>query len=266
MRLTPALIAAASIAMPTAAFAQFGGFPFDPVGGADSGYGIQASASTVSSCPSFCTGDFQFANDGGEFILTANAAESTHGTARSSGFYDGTETFLPVLRGFSSANAGTGASSSVFGAQRYTYNGDSTQTIVLNFELDAIITQGTGSPDSTASAQVIAYRDGGQFITEFGTLRFESGITEIDFDSAFLNATGAAVGQLEFEVEPGDVFWIAAGLSTNAERGGISDAENTFTASFVDATGLTASAVPEPASAALITLGSLALLRRRRAA
>lgn len=263
MRLTPALIAIASFALPTAAFAQLLG----PLGDPSTGFGIQANTSTAANCPSFCT-DFEFDSDGGEFILTASSSENTNGTARSSGFYDASETFLPVLRGFSSANAITGAFSSVFGAQRYTFNGTSTQTITVDFELDSIINQGTGNPDSTASAEVIAYRNGGEFITDFGTLRFESSIEELDFDSAFLSATGAATGQLVFDVEPGDVFWVAAGLRTSAERGGLADSENTFTASFVDATGLIATGVPvpEPASAALIALSSVALLGRRRAA
>lgn len=258
MRPAPILFAAAALALPTSALAQFG----DP----NAGYGVRAGASTIESCPSFCTGDLQSDSDGGELILSASAAEATHGTARGSGFYDGAATYLPVLKAFASANAGAGASGSAFGAQRYTYDGVGTKNIVIDFDLDAVIAQGTGNPDSRALAEVVAYRNGGEFITDFGTLRFEAGIDELAFDSTFLSATGAAIGQLSFEVEPGDVFWVAAGLSASAERGGTANAENTFTATFADATGLTASGVPEPASAALLALGGLALLRRRQAA
>lgn len=237
-----------------------------------SGYGIDASASTASNCPSFCTtaggGEFEFASGGGEFILNASATETTFGIARSNGFYDSTSTYLPTLKAYSASAAGAGADAQVTGIQGYTYDGPGTKDITIDYSLDAFVSQGTGNPDSFAIARVAAYYDDeGNFETFFGNLLFESNATILDNNTTRLESNGDVSDSISFTVNSGDNFYVIAQLSVGSERGGLADAENTFTASFADATGLApvaTAAVPEPSSAALLGLGLTALFTRRR--
>ena len=67
----------------------------------ESGFGVSASASTSSDCPSFCTGDFDGDSGGGEFASSTSAISTLFGTSMSESNYNGSETFLPELRAFS---------------------------------------------------------------------------------------------------------------------------------------------------------------------
>lgn len=61
------------------------------------GYGAYASTSTASSCPSYCTGDFQYDSDGGQYSTVANSSENTYATTRAFASIT-TGNYLPTLR------------------------------------------------------------------------------------------------------------------------------------------------------------------------
>jgi len=74
-----------------------------------SGYGIEVSTSTANNCPSFCTGDFQYHSDGGEFSTSATSSENSYGSASSYALYTGSSpTYLPELRVNTSSDLGRG--------------------------------------------------------------------------------------------------------------------------------------------------------------
>ena len=74
-------------------------------------------------------------------------------------------------------------------------------------------------------------------------------------------------GSIPIDLEPGDKFYVWAGLLGSGVRDGLVDADNTFTATFSDATNIVP--VPEPATASLTmfaAIGLIAATRNRRMA
>ncbi|QDS98547.1 PEP-CTERM sorting domain-containing protein [Adhaeretor mobilis] len=256
---------ATSVLLAVPAPAQVG-----PSGPITSGFGVRAGASNYQNCPSYCSGAVEFANDGGEFAPAASVSESTYGTMRASGYYSAADTYLPVLKAYAQASPSGGGGASASGIQGFTYEGAGPKEITLNYMLDAVVDPGTG--EASATARVGAYLGTNvEFYTDFGTLFFEVVPEEqhLGMTSTYINTVGdhSEPGELVFTVNPGDNFYVIAGLSTSVRRSGLANAENTFTASFADATGLTAAnpvSVPEPTTATLLAIATLALVRRRR--
>lgn len=281
-------LALAAALLPASALAQLDG-PFDrpidgpfdgPFDGPDtdvsSGFGISSNASTRIGF----RGDLiEDAFDGGEFAVSTAVTENTHGTARASGVYQSSADFLPELRAFatstrpafSSSLGAARANAGAVGIQAYLYEGTGPRTFDISYQLDAVLT-GNGSFGATAAADFAIWSNTNPgFITDPGTLFFESSLTgnpTLQRDSLFADAAGnnTLTNTLSITLDPGDSLFVFARLNATAGFGAIANAENTFTASFADATGLTASAVPEPASAALVAIGGFALLGRRRQA
>ena len=234
------------------------------IGQIASGFGVSAGVSTASDCPSFCTGDFDFDSDGGEYASFADAISTTYGLSKARAYYSGSEAYLPELKAYSSSTAGQGGSASAFGVQGYIYEGAGTETITINFALDAnIFDSGTfGSESASASIGVLGLGlqnpnepiDGPDFYSDFGTWYYENFGMQLGAESLFVdNSTtgGLDTGSISFDVDPGDVFFVGASMRASS-RTGTADAFNTFTSTFSNpaiASQLTVAnpvAVPEP--------------------
>lgn len=243
------------------------------------GFGLSASASTASDCPSFCTGDFDFDSDGGEFAGFASAISTKHGISRSRAYYNNSEFYLPELKAFSSSTGGRGGSATAFGVQGFAYNGTEEVDITIAFALDAnVIDSGTFGAESVgASLGVLGLGSvvsgqpiqGPEFYTDFGTWYFENVGNQLGSDSVFVNSpNGTDTSSVTFSVEPGDVFFVGASLSASS-RTGTADAFNTFTSTFTDSgigsqLFIANTAVPEPAALTLFGLVAAGIASRRR--
>ena len=246
----------------------------------DSGSGVSASAGTFSDCPSFCTGNFDGDSGGGEFASSASAVSTVFGTSMAQANYNGSETFLPELRAISSSTGGRGGSATAFGVQGYTYNGTETETIRIDLALDAnVLDSGSfGEERVSASLGVLGfsgtdgYFERPEYFSDFSTWFFENPSEMLG--NAGLSITtpnGSESGFIQFNVGPGDSFFVGASLRASS-RTGIADGFNTFTSSFSDpavASQLTvanpvAAAVPEPSAFVVLTALICGFTTRRR--
>ena len=245
-----------------------------------SGYGVEASTSTASNCPSFCTtadgGDFQYDSDGGEFSLSATSTENSYGSASSSALYTGSiTTYLPELNVNTSSGLGKGAFANAFGVQGYTYSGAGT-SITLDFNLHGSVgdnASGYVSNNLRADIAVITTSELGWY-AHFPTLVYEVANSSdvVGNESLFISNSGLdqnAPGSITFDVFDGMDFYVVASMGATAKNG-FADASNTLTMQFEDDMGLTAasvSAVPVPASVWLFASGLVGLIgvARRKA-
>ena len=247
----------------------------------ESGFGVSASASTSSDCPSFCTGDFDGDSGGGEFASSTSAVSTLFGTSMSESNYNGSETFLPELRAFSSSTGGRGGSATAFGVQGYTFNGTATETVRIDFELDANVLDSGSFGDEVALGRLGVLGISGtpgpfdrpEYFSDFATWFFENPGERLGDETLIINTpNGSESGFVQFNVGPGDSFFVGASLRASS-RTGTADAFNTFTSSFSDpavASQLSIAnpvsvAVPEPSSFAFLSalIGGFAARRRR---
>lgn len=236
-----------------------------------SGWGAETSSTTASSCPSYCTGTFTYDNNGGDGFSTATSnLVNTHGEPKSQATLSGT-TYLPILKAYAESFGGTGAFASATGVQGYTYTGASPKTISLDLSLDGTIDLSAGgTAEASLEGQVaVIFTNQLDFYTDFGTVVYE--VAPPGSVAATSQVFGIATDQLTFTVNPGDDFFVWAGLQVDGMRGGIADAYNTFTMDFADDAGLQAasvSAIPAPAALWLFGSGLMGLIgvaRRRKA-
>jgi len=274
MRPLPTLLVLTTFSLPTATtHAQLGELGND----ISSGYGIVASANTRIG---FEVDLAASAFNGGEFIGNASASETTFGTARASGIYQSSTDLLPELKAFATTTSTdddgntdrSAAGAGVTGLQAYLYEGQEEKTFTISYALDAVLTP-NGDFGASTSFDILVWSNlNPSFVTDTGTLLSQTDLTfqpSLQEASDFTSDPGENVfaGEFSITLQPNDSLWVYAGIDVNAGFGAIADAESTFTATFTNpggAAGLTASGVPEPANAALIALGSLALIGRRR--
>lgn len=249
-----------------------------------SGYGVSAGASTFSDCPSFCTGDSDFDSNGGEFASNASAISSVFGTSKARAYYNGSETYLPELKAFSSSTGGQGGSASAFGVQGYTYEGTESETITIEFVLDAnVLDSGSFGSESTSASLGVLGASGPlssspEYFSDFGTWYFENLNDQLGNGSVAINTpNGSDSGSVSFIVEPGDIFFVGASIRASS-RTGTADAFNTFTSSFINLTDGSRSdvgsrlfvanpvsvSVPEPSSLAFLSAIICGFTARRR--
>ena len=241
-----------------------------------SGYGVYANTTTVSNCPSYCTGDFQRDNDGGEFLTSAASQENTYAVASSSATLE-TTGYLPTLRVDATAADNLGGFATAFAIQGFTYDGLESSLFNLNYNLhgSAVSNPGGSILDNQVNARVAVIQTSDlPFYTHYATLVYEvAGGTRLGTD--FISILGGddinKAGSLSFMLNPGDDFYVITEVEA-ISKGGYADGWNTFTMSFEDDTGLTAatavSAVPVPAAVWLFGSGLLGLVgvaRRKRA-
>lgn len=246
-------------------------------------YGAEVGLSTISPCPSFCGGQggqFDSAFDGGELATSAyQTLNNADGNGQASADLNG-PAFLPVLaaEGFSGFDSRIGTSA--VGMLGYTYTGAAVTSISLDVVLEGEIGGTTDPVDANVEANVaVVIGDISDYSTDYPTFRFEvlpsipgatlADETNLSLDLA-LSGSQTMTDSLNFTLNPGDDFFVWAGLNAGGTRGGYGDAFSTLTMSFSDATGISATeVVPIPAAAWLFgsaLLGVLGLTRRRSAA
>ena len=260
------------------------------VNAAVTGWGAFADIQ-IKNCGSVCN-PFPWDEVGG--LQTSASASDTNGT--SNGFAEATLSgsgviATPTLRGYAQSQSGIGVLTHAVGAQGYTYGGIA-QTITLDVNLDAILTDPSSNTDASAEARIaVVFANNLPFTpfeTDFGEFYFETvpavaPLAKKDSISVF-SSINSGVGSLSFDVMPGDEFLIWASLDVEAVgAGAIADARNTLTMEFFDATGkviddssiLIAEAmadvgvVPLPAAVWLFgtaLLGLVGFAKRRKAA
>ena len=221
------------------------------------GWGAATRNTTFSSCPSVCTNP-STVEDGGEGSLSAAATENTYGISRGEVHLNNpASTYLPILRADSVASTAGGARAAVAGVQGFVYNGASPTTITLNLNLDAFLDRtAPGTPEAFARTDVAVFRTNSllPFLNDYSSVRFEIGSGSFINGAESSMIANMALGvqgivsmtdTISFDVMPGDEFVVWAGLRTFTERGGVADVFNTFSLTFEDDTGLTASGAPE---------------------
>jgi hypothetical protein len=237
------------------------------------GYGANASASTASNCPSYCTtaggGDFQYDSDGGEFSNTAFAEENSYALGRAQSSLTGS-TYLPELKVLASSDVRRRGGATAFGVQGFTYGGATSTTITLDLNLHGSITDNLiGYTGNTLTAKVAVLLGSSlNWYADFGTLVYEvAGETTQQAGVETLGLSTPGIDQstssfINFNINPGDDFYVVAQMAANGQNG-IADAWNTLTLSFDDDTGLTAtsvSTVPIPSAVWLFGSGLLGLI------
>jgi hypothetical protein len=240
-----------------------------------SGFGVVASASTFGNCPSYCTG-FAFASsgDGGEGLLSAQASESTYGTARAQVFFNAATDYLPQALVYGSSDEGRLAAGAAFAAQGFSFTDPVARTLSLTVNLEATLTPGqSGYQFNYAQADIAIFKTSALgWYPSFGTLAFEVGADSlVTYDYLFITAPGfhQTSTTLSVDLNPGDDFYVVVELIGHGQNG-TTDAWGTLSAQFDDPSGIVAAAipVPEPTTPALWLLGSVGLLAgavRRRA-
>jgi len=229
------------------------------------GHFAEAWASSMT-CPSYCT-DFEYNSDGGEMETSAYASiDNGTGYAQALANLTGSS-YLPILKVEASAAYGKSGSAEAYGLQRYTYSGNSTTTIELNLNLHGSSMQGSENNSNYIRSQIAIFMgEEMDYYRSFESL-MEVGTEFADYASMRIrNEIDANVPDtLMFEVNPGDSFFVVASMRAKA-RDGYSDAWNTLSMNFTNATGLVASSapaevtpkpIPEPSSILLFCLAIL---------
>jgi hypothetical protein len=244
-------------------------------------WGAEAGISMITPCPSFCGGsggqsDFSF--DGGEFSSTAFTSLSNFGgTGQASADLSG-PTLLPVLgaEGFSGSNSRTG--SSAVGMLGYTYTGAAATSIFLDIALEGERGGTTNPSDAWVRSNVaVILGDVNDFVTHYPTFIFEvvpgtpglSVLAESNLSLDLGVGPQTKTDSIGFTLNPGDEFFVWAGIEAGGIRDGFGDAFNTLSMSYSDDTGISPSVVPVPAAFWLFGSGLVGLVgiaRRNKAA
>jgi hypothetical protein len=239
-------------------------------------WGAEVAISMITPCPSFCGGpggqsDFSF--DGGEFSPTANTSLSKFGgTGQATASLTG-PTSLPVLgaEGFSGANSRTG--SSAVGMGGYTYSGAAATTISLDIALEGERGGTTNSSDAWVRSNVaVILGDVNDFVTDYPTFIFEvvpgtPGLSVLGESNLSLDLNAGLQTKtdgISVTLNPGDEFFVWAGIEAGGTRNGFGDALNTLSASFSDDTGISSTIVPVPPTVWLFGSGLICLIGMAR--
>lgn len=211
------------------------------------GWGTSVDVFSNSVCTdNTCSGTYQFAEDGGVNDKFASAElDNPFGNGRAIAKVDGAG-FTPVLKAESNSYSGRGMNANAWGVQQYTYTGSVATTLTLALNLDGEV-EGNGL---ISGAVAVIKGDEIPWTSDIATLVYEMVPYEdvLGYESVFIHAsTASEVGTIiEFDVEPGDQFFVRADLKTRGRNGSSADAYNTFTMEFDDTTGLVAASDPEP--------------------
>lgn len=246
-------------------------------------WGAEAGVNTLSPCPSFCGGVggmFEASIDGGEFSSTAYASvNNSDGNGQASASLSGPD-LLPVLGAEGFSGPDSSASSYAVGMLGYTYAGATATTISLDIMLDGVA-GGLSDLDPYDSAWVysnvaVILGDVNDFQHDYPTFIFEvvpgnPGLSVLGESNLALDANDVPqtlTGSISFTLNPGDEFFVWAGLNAGGIRDGYGDAFSTLSMSFSDAAGITPNIIPVPAAVWLFGSGLIGLIgiaRRKKA-
>ncbi len=175
-----------------------------------------------------------------------------------------------------------------FSSELFKYTGTTSTTLQIKFTLTGKLndpitgssaTDGTNQQTGIGADVGVFTPENFEYFDDFGTLLFEfptvlessDGTDAVDTSTLLIDDDTAGQTEmrmvtLSFDVDPGDEFYVVQQMFASAWRGG-RDAEsfNSLTSEFISGgTDVVNLSVPEPATAALLALGSLLGLRRRR--
>jgi len=235
-------------------------------------WGAEVGISTISPCPSYCGGAggmFDYSTDGGAFSSSAyTSLSNADGNGQATASLTGPD-LLPSLgaQGFSGPDSRTDSNAN--GMLGYIYTGASATTISLDLTLDGSAAgEGWAYSDVAVILGNVTY-----YTTHYPTFIYEvvPGDPSLSILGTSNMSIAADVGlqsltdSISFTLNPGDQFFVWAGLNAGGIRGGYGDAFNTLSMSFSDSTGI--NAVPVPAAAWLFASGLLGLIgvARRKA-
>lgn len=184
---------------------------------------------------------------------------------------------------FGSFPAGATALAGVFASDLFRYTGANPTTLTLSYSLHGVVSDPTGNSIANSLtgifAQVAVFADtpNYDFVSHVPTLVFELGATlkqhsgndAFDSTSLIINNDTNGLSEIRnatlmFDVVPGETFYVWQTLNAQAAFGTRSaDAFSTLTGAFDQPQFVTSLSIPEPASLALLVLGSLVMLRHR---
>lgn len=243
-------------------------------------WGADVGVSTISPCPSYCGGpggkfDSSFA--GGEFSSTAyTSLSNADGNGQVTASLSGPD-LLPVLGAEGFSGPDSRADANAVGMLGYSYTGATATTISLDIVLEGD-RGGTVDPfDAWVNSNVaVVLGDVNDFVTDYATFIYEvvpgtPGLSVLGESNLGLDLNAGPqvlTGSISFTLNPGDEFFVWAGLNAGGIRDGYGDAFTTLSMAFSDNTGITPSIVPVPAAVWLFGSGLLGLVgvARKKAA
>ncbi|MEJ6121342.1 hypothetical protein MT390_05585 [Vibrio sp. 2-Bac 85] len=238
------------------------------------GVGAYTSVGNSGYCPSYCSGSFSSASDGGEGSTQAYSElnEYAYGQAYSSFV---SESYMPLLRVETNAAFKKSSSAMAWSVQNFTNTGLETKTIDLDVNLHGSVgnnEEGYAYNYLSASIAIISGTSL-QWYPSFGTLIYEIASPIMSPTSIYIS-DGLDVNipeTISFDVAAGESFYIVSEMRA-ASQNGYADAWNTLSMSFKDGSDLQAAiqvatapvSVPEPKTLFLLALCLLAILVKKR--
>jgi hypothetical protein len=239
-------------------------------------WGAEVSIYTLSPCPSYCGGPggvYDFSSDGGEFTPSAfTSLSNTDGNGQAGADLSG-PTSLPVLRAGVFSGPDSYADSSAVGMLGYTFTGSSATTLSLDIMLDGEVGGTTNPSDAWARSDVAVILGGVNYFAsdkiDLDTLwQLTPALSELGSSNLTLDLGAGPqtkTDSINFTLNPGDKFFVWAGLEAAGMQNGFGDVSNTLSMSFSADTDI--STVPLPAAVYLFGSGLLGLIgvMRRKA-
>lgn len=236
--------------------------------------GAQVDITALTPCPSYCGGpggQSDSSTDGGVGDMSAATSLSAFGGTGAGTANLSDLSYLPTLGAEAYSGSDSRMQTDATGSNSYVYDGPVPTTITLDVALDGEVGDIGGDFDESVVSYVVVVKGMLEsWTTSSGTI-LELTPPEDIIDLSVLSldkVTGEQTlnDSLVVSLNPGDQFYVWAGLTTHGIRGGFGDALNTLTMSFSDSTGLTPEVVPIPAAAWLFgsaIVGLLGIARRR---
>lgn len=207
-------------------------------------WGTSTYVASFDDCPSYCTGNYEFTEEGGfDQYSSSSELDNDAGAGKAFAEVNGAG-YTPVLKAIASANAGTGIYANAWGVQHYKYTGTESTIIELTLNL-----HGSISGEGKIRGDIAVIKGNNlPWTSDMGTLIYEMVPYEdvLANDSLFINSgdNQTTTSVVSIALEAGDSFFVRADLKASGQRASTADAYNTFTMNFSDDSELTATAKP----------------------